>query len=160
MKDVFQSQKSIYFTKQGLEKAKQELEFLRTVKRREIAHRLKAAKELGDLSENAAYKEAKEEQAFNEARISQLRNQIANAIVIDEVENKREVVSLGAKVKVKVNGQEKEFEIVGSVEANPSEGRISNESPLGQALLGKKKGEVVEILTRQGTLKYVILEIF
>lgn len=147
-----------YLTPEGLEKIKQKLHHLKTVKRKEIADRIKTAKELGDLSENAEYQDAKDEQAFNEGQILELENIIRNAVVFSK-NGQTDIVEIGNTVKVKVNGQEKEFTIVGSNEADPPKGRISNESPIGMALLGKRKGEKVEVEAPGGKNKYKILEI-
>jgi len=147
-----------YLTPEGFQKLKQKLEHLKTVKRKEIAARIKSAKELGDLSENAEYQDAKDEQAFNEGQILEIENIIKNAVVIDK-HTHNDIVQVGDTVKVKNGSQVKNFMIVGSNEADPLSGKISNESPTGQALLGKKKGEEVEVKTPGGTVKYTILGI-
>lgn len=147
-----------YITAEGLKKLKEKLEFIKTVKRREIANRIKVAKELGDLSENAEYQDAKDEQAFNEGKIIEIENTIKNAVIIDK-NGQHNIVAVGNSVKVKNNASEKEFTIVGSNEADPPLGKISNESPIGQALLGKKKGDTVEVETPGGKIEYKILEI-
>ncbi|TSC53052.1 MAG: transcription elongation factor GreA [Parcubacteria group bacterium LiPW_72] len=147
-----------YITAEGLKKLKEKLEFIKTVKRREIANRIKVAKELGDLSENAEYQDAKDEQAFNEGKIIEIENTIKNAVIIDK-NGQRNIVEVGNSVKVENNASEKEFTIVGSNEADPPSGKISNESPTGQALLGKKKGDTVEVETPGGKIEYKILEI-
>ena len=147
-----------YLTKEGLEKLKSELKHLKTVKRKEISLRIQEAKELGDLSENAECAEAKTEQAFIEGRIIEIENTLKNAVVITEDKSKSEV-RVGSSFKVKTDSAEMTFTIVGSNEANPSVGLISNESPLGQALLGHKIGDTVEVIAPAGVVKYKIIEI-
>ncbi len=147
-----------YLTAEGLAKVKNELKELKTIKRKEIALRIQEAKELGDLSENAEYAEAKTEQAFIEGRIIELENTLKNAVVISESSN-TDKVRVGSSMKVKVGQQETNFTIVGSNEANPSQGLISNESPLGQALLGHKVGDEVEVTIPAGVVTYKILSI-
>ncbi len=149
---------SQYITREGLEKLIQKLEYLKTARRQEIASRIKSAKELGDLSENAEYQDAKDEQAFNEGQIIELSNMVKNAIIIDQNGNK-DIVTVGSTVLVKNRFQEKAFTIVGSNEADPLEGRISNESPIGKALLGRKKGDEVMVMTPAGKTHYKILKI-
>ena len=151
-----------YITKEGLEKLKQELDYLKTTKRKEIAERLKQAIAFGDLSENAAYHEAKEAQAFMEGRILELEEIVRNAVIISNGKNK-DAVNIGSTVALEMVACDKKekfkFTIVGMQEANPSEGKISNESPLGKALLGRKKDETVEVDTPTGKIKYKILKI-
>ena len=147
-----------FITKEGLELSKTELQELKTVRRREVAKRIERAKELGDLSENAEYSAAKEEQAFLEGRIAELENIVNNAEVITH-DHPTEEVEVGASVSVKMNGEERVFMIVGSQEADPVAGRISNESPLGKAFLGKRVGDNVEVTVPKGTLSYTILSI-
>jgi len=144
-----------FITEEGLEKLREELQQLKTVKRREIAQRIQEAKELGDLSENAEYVEAKNEQAFVEGRVAELETVIKNAVIIQEEKNS-ESVRVGSTVKVKVDGTSAQYEIVGSNEADPTNGRISNESPLGRALVGKKIGETVDVETPRGKRQFVI----
>lgn len=148
-----------YLSQEGLERLKQESKELKTAKRQEIAKRLQDAKELGDLSENAEYIEAKEAQSMNETRIAELEEIIKNAVVI-ETPQKRDTVEIGLTIEVKSadNGIER-FTIVGSEEARPAEGKISNESPLGRSFLGKKLGDEVEIKTPKGIAKYKIIKI-
>ena len=148
-----------FITKQGLEKLKKELERLKTVKRREIAQSLQKAKELGDLSENAEYSEAKESQSFNEGRISELEEIIKGAATIKTSANQGDIVQIGSTVQVKNSNISREYTIVGSEEADPANGRISNKSPLGVAFLGKKTGDEVEIETPGGKMRYKILGI-
>ena len=145
-------------TEEGLEKLKKELEVLVNQKRKEVIERIQEAVAHGDLSENADYAQAKEEQAFIEGRIQELEDVVKNAEII-KASKDRNMVSIGATVKVKVNGQERTYTIVGSNEANPAEGRISNESLVGQKLLGTKPHDKVEIETPAGKTEYEIVEI-
>ena len=148
-----------FITKQGLEKLKKDLEHLKTAKRQEIAMALQKAKELGDLSENAEYTEAKEAQSFNEGRISELEEMIKNAETIKKTINNGGIVQIGSTIEIKNEQINKEYTIVGSEEADPVNGRISNESPLGRAFLGKKINDEVEIETPGGRTRYRILKI-
>jgi transcription elongation factor GreA len=150
--------KEIVLTAEGLTKLETELDELKTVHRREVNDRIRQAKEYGDLSENAEYEDAKQEQAFIEGRILKLEGMIRNARLIDESEYASDEVHLGAVVKVKdlKNGESYEFSIVGSAEADPSNRRISNESPLGRALIGHKKNATVDVVTPRGVVKYKI----
>jgi transcription elongation factor GreA len=150
--------KEIVLTAEGLSKLENELDELKTVHRREVNDRIRQAKEYGDLSENAEYEDAKQEQAFIEGRILKLEGMIRNARLIDESEYAADEVHLGAVVKVKdlKNGESYEFSIVGSAEADPSNQRISNESPLGRALIGHKKNATVDVATPRGVMKYKI----
>jgi len=150
--------KEIVLTKEGLEKMERELDELKSVHRREVNDRIRQAKEFGDLSENAEYEDAKQEQAFTEGRIMKLESMIRNARLIDESEYAADEVHLGATVKVKdvKSNLSHEFWIVGSAEADPVNQRISNESPLGRALIGHKKGETVDVATPRGIVKYKI----
>ena len=154
-------QKKFVMTYEGVKKLESELEYLKTVKRKEITEKIKVALGYGDLSENSEYDEAKNDQAFTEGRIIQLENMLKNAEVVDESEIPSDVVSVGAKVRVKDYDfdEEVEYNIVGSAEANPMEFKISNESPVGAGLLGKKVGDIVEISVPDGISKYEILEI-
>ena len=147
-----------YLSREGIESLEKELQELKTVKRQEIAKRLQEAKDLGDLSENAEYFEAKEEQSFNENRIAELQGLLKNAVTI-EASNKEDIVEVGSTVEVKSGNGAEIFRIVGSAEANPQEGRISNESPLGRAFLGRKIGEEIEISSPGGINKYKIIKI-
>ncbi len=154
--------KEVVLTYEGLKKLEEELEFLKGVKRREIAERIKQALSFGDISENSEYDEAKNEQAQMEGRIAQIETMLKHAKVIDEDDVSTEVVSLGSKVKlldVEYN-EENEYYIVGSTEADPSKNKISNESPVGSALIGKKKGAVVEVAVPDGIIKFKILKIY
>ena len=147
-----------YFSPEGLEKLKGELEERRGPIRTEITRKILDAKELGDLSENAEYFEAKELQGFNEGRIVELEEIIKNAVVIGP-NQKHEVVTVGSTVKVSSAHGEQKFTIVGAAESNPVQGFISNESPLGMAFIGRKKNEEVEVKTPAGLTTYKILEI-
>ena len=153
--------KKFVMTYEGVKKLENELEYLKTVKRKEITEKIKVALGYGDLSENSEYDEAKNEQAFTEGRILQLENMLKNAEVVDESEIPSYVVSVGAKVKVKDYefDEEVEYTIVGSAEADPMEFKISNESPVGAGLIGKKVGDIVEITVPDGVNKYEVLEI-
>ncbi len=155
------SKKEVVLTQEGLKKMEEELEYLKSVKRREIAERIKQAIDFGDISENSEYDEAKNEQAFIEARIALLEEKLRNAKLIDELDITTDVVSVGSKVKLKDldTGDIFEYTIVGSAEANPLENKISNESPVGSALIGKKKGSIVEALAPVGKLRYEIIDI-
>jgi transcription elongation factor GreA len=150
--------KEIVLTAEGLTKLEQELDELKSVHRREVNDRIRQAKEYGDLSENAEYEDAKQEQAFIEGRILKLEAMIRNARIIDESEYAADEVHLGAIVKVRdlKKNEGYEFSIVGSAEADPSNSRISNESPLGRALMGHKKGTAVDVITPRGVVKYKI----
>ncbi len=158
MRSVTLNEKEIILTAEGLSKLQNELDELKTVHRKEVNDRIRQAKEYGDLSENAEYEDAKQEQAFIEGRILKLEAMIRNARIIDESEYAADEVHFGATVKVKdlKNGESYEFNIVGSAEADPSNQRISNESPLGRALIGHKKGETVDVSTPRGVVKYKI----
>jgi len=153
--------KQVVLTYEGLEKLENELEYLKTIKRKEVAEKIKQAMSFGDLSENSEYDEAKNEQASVEVRIVQLENMLKNAKVIDEDEIDTNIVSMGSKVKVLDMEDNKEFEytIVGSTEADPSQSKISDESPVGKQLIGRSVGDVVEVVVPAGTLKFQILSI-
>ena len=144
-----------YISKEGFEDQKKELEDLK-IKRKEIALRLEEAKALGDLSENQEYLAAREAQAFNEGKIVELDQLLKEAVIIDK-NKKSSVVQIGSSVQVKNNGNQKTFLIVGSQEANPSLGKISNESPLGKAFLGKRAGEKLKVETPGGEAEYEII---
>ena len=142
-------------TPEGLEKLRQEIEYLSTEKRRDVAERIKEAREFGDISENSEYDDAKNEQAMLEQRIAQLEERLRRATVIDAAHVDTDVVSVGAVVHVKdqKSGESRKFQIVGSTEANPSEQKLSNESPIGRALLGNKRGEIVTVDVPRGPKK-------
>lgn len=148
-----------YVSADGLERLKQELQQLKSVGRREAAKRIEVARALGDISENAEYHEAKDALALLESRIVEVDEVIKNASIIEEQGGKTGVVHVGSTVTVEVRGQTKTFSIVGSNEAEPSQGKISNESPIGVALLGAKVGEEVEVTTPAGTVEYKILKV-
>ena len=154
--------KEVILTKEGYEKLKQEIEFLSTEKRREVAERIRVAREFGDIAENSEYDDAKNEQALVEHRIATLEERLLSARVIEKKDIAKDVVSVGSHVKLRDMGANKTFEyrIVGSAEANPAEQKLSNESPVGKAILGHKKGETVEVTTPRGSVvKFKIMEI-
>ena len=153
--------KKYIMTYEGVKKLEDELEHLKTVKRKEITEKIKVALGYGDLSENSEYDEAKNEQAFTEGRIIQLENMLKNAEVVDENDISTDVVSIGSKVKVKDYefDEEVDYTIVGSAEADPMEFKISNESPVGRGLMGKKVGDIVEVTVPGGVIKFEVLEI-
>lgn len=146
------------FTEEGLKKLEQELEDRKTRVRQEIAHSIKEAKEQGDLSENAEYTEAKRHQNENETRIAELEALIKESVVATP-HKKSSKVQVGSKVAVKVHSKEMEFEIVGANEVDPSNGKISSESPLGKEFMGKEKGETVTVAAPAGHIKYEILAV-
>lgn len=149
---------SEYLSAEGLEKLKTELNDLKTKKRKEIASRLEHAKTLGDLSENAEYQEAKEEQSLVETQIVELEEMIRDAVLIKK-DHGTDNVTVGSTVQIKSDQGEESYTIVGSEEANPAEGKISNESPLGRAFLGHKVGETVEVRTPAGAVTFKIMVI-
>jgi transcription elongation factor GreA len=156
-----EDKKEILLTQEGYAKLEEEVEYLKAVKRREVADRIKVAISFGDISENAEYDEAKNEQAQMEERILKLENMIRKAVIIDESKIDVNIVTIGSIVKVNdiEFGEQVEYTIVGSAEADPYEGRISNESPVGKALLGRTIGDVVDVHVPDGTAKFEILEI-
>jgi transcription elongation factor GreA len=150
-------EKETLLTPEGLRKLEEELDFLKTVKRKEVAERIKQAKEFGDLAENSEYEDAKNDQAFTEGRILTLEAMLRTARVIDNHDVRSDVVSIGSTLKVMdEDGEELTFTIVGSPEADPSHDKISNESPVGRAVLGKRKGDTVSVQAPAGTIKYTI----
>jgi transcription elongation factor GreA len=154
--------KDVLLTPDGFESLTQELEVLRTEKRREIADRIRVAREFGDIAENAEYDDAKNEQAMLEHKIALLEERLARARVIDTDDVDTSVVSIGSIVRLRdVDAKEtSEYHIVGTAEANPAERKLSNESPVGKAIMGRKKNEIVEVTTPRGTvIKYKIMEI-
>jgi transcription elongation factor GreA len=153
--------KDVILTPEGYEKLKQEIEYLTTDKRREVADRIRVAREFGDISENAEYDDAKNEQALLEQRIATLEERLRNARVIDKKDVAKDVVSIGSKVRLRDLDAKQtiEYRIVGSAEANPAENKLSNESPVGKAIIGRKKGETVEVAAPRGAMKFKILEI-
>lgn len=154
-------EKQFILTAEGLKKIEQKLDYLKSVRRREVAERIKQAIEFGDISENSEYEDAKNEQAFIEGEILTLEKMLRNAKLIEADEISADVVSLGSTVVLKdlEFGDELEYTIVGSAEADPSEFKISNESPVGEAIMGRKVGSVVEVNVPAGTLKYEIVDI-
>ena len=150
--------KTTYISKDGLEKLRAELDEMVSIKRPEVANRIHDAKEHGDLSENAEYEDAKNEQAFVEGRIQTLSALVKNAVVIEENHSATHV-QIGSKVTLQSEDGKESFQIVGSAEAAPAEGKISNESPVGRALLGRKKGDEVTVTVPAGDYKYKILSI-
>ncbi len=154
------SVKKVLVTREGLHKLEEELKYLVEVRRKEVAERLAEAISYGDLSENSEYDEAKNEQAFVEKRITELEEQIKAAEIISESKDAKGVVQIGSTVKLRFpNKEEHEYTIVGSTEADPTMHKISNESPVGEAILGKKAREVVEVLAPGGKFKYEILKV-
>ena len=153
--------KEIVLTREGYQALKKEIEDLSTRRRREVAERIKIAREFGDIAENAEYDAAKNEQAMLEARIAKLEERLAAARVIEKRDISKDVVSVGSTVRLRdVDAKQTvEYRIVGSAEANPAQLKLSNESPVGKAIIGHKKGETVEVTTPRGSLKYKILEI-
>lgn len=148
-----------FITKEGLEKLKEELNYLKTQKRQEIARRIQAAKDLGDLSENAEYSEAKEQQSLNEAKVIEIEETVKNAETIDDRHVGSGVVNIGSTITVKNGKSERTLTIVGSNEANPYDGKISNESPLAISFLGHKVGDRVEVEAPKGKIIYSIVDI-
>lgn len=155
------SEKRIYLTREGRKKLEEELEYLSTIKRRDIAELIASAKEEGDIAENAAYDEAKNQQAFLEGRIQDIKRILYNSVIIDRSHEPASVVTIGAYVTVVEDGyaEEETFRIVGSAEADPSQGLISNESPMGKALLGHRAGDRVSVKTPEGILTFEIRRI-
>jgi transcription elongation factor GreA len=153
-------QKDVILTPEGLEKLKAEIDYLSNDKRREVAERIKEAREFGDISENSEYDDAKNEQAMLEARIASLEDKLRSASVIDASELSPDVVRVGSMVDVKDDkGKKQTYTIVGSTEADPGNKRLSNESPVGKALLGHKKGDVVSVVVPRGELQLEITKI-
>lgn len=152
---------SVYLTKAGYKKLEEKLEELVVKKRSEVAEKIKVAREFGDISENAEYDAAKEEQAMLEGEIKTIQSQLANAVIIDEDSIDTNTVSLGCTVKLyDIEFDEaNEYQLVGATEANIKEGKISTSSPVGSAILGKRKGATVEVETPQGTIKVKIMSI-
>ena len=151
--------KPVYLTKEGKEKLKEELEYLTTVRRREVAEAIKSAKEEGDLSENSAYDEAKLNQGFLEGRVQTIESQLRNAVIINK-NGKSDKVTIGSTVTVEEEGfGEETYQIVGSAEADPLEGKISNESPIGMALIGAKVGAEVKAETPGGETIFKVVKV-
>jgi transcription elongation factor GreA len=152
--------KDIILTPEGLEKLKSELEDLTTVKRREVAERIKDAREYGDISENSEYDDAKNEQAMLESRIAALEEKLRSATVVEAKDISTDVVGVGSRVKVKddASGKSETYTIVGSTEASPAERKLSNESPVGRALLGHGKGDTVEVQLPNGRARALTIQ--
>lgn len=155
------AEKEVILSPEGLKKLEAELEYLKSVRRREVAERIKLARQFGDINENSEYDDAKNEQAFIEGRIITLEKQLRNAKVITGSGESPDQVTIGSTVKLKdlQTGEMSQFTIVGSAEADPSKQRISNESPVGKALLGQKAGSVVKVNVPVGVLDFQITEI-
>ena len=149
---------SPFLTQEGLEKIQQELDTLRNVKRKEVTERIEKAKEMGDLSENAEYTSAREDQGFLEGHILELEALLKNAVVVNHTKG-ADVVEIGSVVKVQLDGSARDYTIVGSNEADPLRGKISHASPLGEAFLGKRVNDVVEVHAPKGIIRYTILSI-
>ena len=153
--------KQIILTDHGLKQLEEELEYLKTIRRAEIAEKIKEARSFGDLSENSEYDDAKNEQAVTESRIQEIENMLKNATVLDMEHLKKDKVNVGSTVKVMDLNYNEEmlFTVVSSTEANPMSGKISDESPIGKGLLGHKKGEVINVETPSGPMSFKILSI-
>lgn len=155
--------KMTFITKEGLQKLQEELDHLKNVKRKEVVERIKEAITYGDLSENSEYEDAKNEQAFVEGRIIELEDKIKYAKIIDEKKKSANQVRIGSTVFIKRVGKKsaenEEYTVVGSTEADPINGKISNESPVGKALLGKEEGEIIKILAPAGFVEYEVLKV-
>jgi transcription elongation factor GreA len=153
--------KEVILTPEGFEKLKDEIEYLSNDRRREVAERIRVAREFGDIAENAEYDTAKNEQAHLEARIALLGERLAHSRVVTKKEIKSGEVSIGTKVRLRDVGANKtvEYHIVGSAEADPAENKLSNESPVGKAIMGRKKGDTVEVAAPRGKLKFKIMDI-
>jgi transcription elongation factor GreA len=154
-------EKKHYMTLEGKQKLENELEYLKTEKRKEVVERIKVARSFGDLSENSEYDAAKDEQAFVEARIAQLEKMVRNAVIIEDNKDSSGTVSIGKSVRFLElpDGDEETYMIVGSAEADPFEGKISNDSPMAKSLLGKKPGDEVNVHTPGGDISVRILEV-
>ncbi len=153
--------KEVILTPEGFKKLQQEIDHLRGEKRREVAERIRVAREFGDIAENAEYDDAKNEQAMLEHKIAQLEERLLSARVITKKEISKDTVSVGSKVRLRDMQANKSFEyhIVGSAEANPAENKLSNESPVGKAIMGHKKGDVVDAPTPRGAKKFKIMDV-
>jgi transcription elongation factor GreA len=153
--------KEVILTPDGYKKLQEEIEILSTVRRREVAERIRVAREFGDIAENAEYDAAKNDQAHLEARIAVLEERLKSARVVTKKEIRSGEVSVGTKVRLKDLSSNKtvEYRIVGSAEADPAELKLSNESPVGKAIMGRKKGDVVEVSAPRGSLKFKIMEV-
>lgn len=148
--------KEVFLTKSGIEKLQEELEELKSNGRKEVAERLRQAREFGDLSENSEYSEAKDHQAFLEGRIAEIEAILKNVTEIEDEKVSHDKVGIGSTVHVELEDGTQKFTIVGPIEADPMEGKISHESPIGQALIGKKVGDEVNVDVPAGTMRYKI----
>lgn len=155
------TEKEVFMTEEGYRKIEEELDELKSVKRKEISDRIKQALEFGDISENSEYDQAKSDQAQLEEKILKLENMLRNSKIIEEDSLNTNVVSIGSTVKVKclADDEVEEFTIVGSAEADPFDGKVSNESPIGMALIGKKRNSVVKVAVPDGVIEYKITKI-
>lgn len=155
------TEKEFFFTEEGLAKTEEELEHLKSVTRREVAEKIKTALGYGDLSENAEYDHAKNEQAKVEEKIAKIENMLRNAVLIEEDKLDKNTVSIGTIVTIREKGtkDDEKYTIVGSAETDPLEGKISNESPMGSSLLGKKVGDTVNVETPAGIIEFEIVSI-
>lgn len=152
--------KPVFLTAEGRTRLEAELEFMTSVRRREVAERIHSAKDQGDITDNAEYEDAKNEQAFVEGRILELENKLRNAVLIASEGNSSGVVQLGSTVTIKDSeGDESRYTIVGSAEAKPAQGRISNESPVGRSLLGRRVGDEVQVRTPGGVVGYSVIAV-
>ena len=153
--------KEVILTPEGFKKLKEEIEHLSNFKRREVAERIRVARQFGDITENSEYDDAKNEQAMLEHRIATLEERLASARVVNKKEIPTGVVAVGTKVRLRDvdAGETIEYHIVGSAEANPAEHKLSNESPVGRAIIGHKKGETVEVSAPRGSMKFKIMDI-
>ena len=154
-------EREVILTEEGYAKLQDEIEYLTTTKRREVADRIKTAREFGDISENSEYDDAKNEQAHVESRIIQIEHQLRNARIVDIHDVSTDVVGIGTKVTVRTSTDKKtkSFALVGSAEADPLNDRLSNESPIGKALMGRKKGDKVTVATPRGQVEYQVVKI-
>ena len=153
--------KDVLLTPEGLKRLKEELDTLRTDKRREVAERIAHAREFGDIAENSEYDDAKNEQAMVEQKIAQLEERLSRARLIEKEDVPKGVVAIGTRVRLRDLDAKQtiEYVIVGSAEANPAESKLSNESPVGKAIIGRKKGETVEVAAPRGSMKYKIMDV-
>ena len=154
-------EREVILTEEGYAKLQDEIEYLTTTKRREVADRIKTAREFGDISENSEYDDAKNEQAHVESRIIQIEHQLRNARIVDTHDVATDVVGIGTKGTVRTTSDKKpkSFALVGSAEADPMNDRLSNESPIGKALMGRKKGDKVTVATPRGQVEYQVVKI-
>ncbi len=148
-----------FVKKDSLDRLKEEVEYLINTRRKEVAERIRFAKEMGDLSENADYAQAKDEQAFVEGRIVELKGKIKNAVIIDDRHKNSEVATIGSTIEVKNGEDTRRYTIVGTNDADPTKGYVSNESPIGRAFLGKRSGDSVEVETPGGKINYNLVSV-